>query len=1139
MSPAEHFSLSEPLPSGTVAIEASAGTGKTFTLASLALRYVAEAGLSIDQLLLVTFTRAAAADLRDRVRRRLSDALDALRSSAELPEGDEVLAIVAADDRDARAQRIEHALVNFDTATITTIHGFASQVLAGLGTTAPGNPDATMVENEDDLIRAACVDVITAAQLRGVLPDKLPSQRRLVELVKFVRNNPGIAVRPDLADIAGLDADSSDAELDNPVALRELLDAALEELLRRHELGGTRSYADVLTSFRDVLAADSALVQGLRQRYRVALIDEFQDTDPVQWSALSMLFQSDQTLALILVGDPKQSIYAFRGADVHTYLEAANSPGTARFTMGTNWRSDGAVIHSLEALFAGATFSGEDVEYVPVEAIEGHAALRVSDREGRALPGLRVRTATGGGLRTGPTITVEVAQNAIFADVAETIRAMLEEEQLPEASTPGAPRSMAASDIAVLVNANWEGASIQRELRRRGVPAVIVRGSSVLDSVATEQWRALLIALERPADPGRSRAAALTWFFGWSAKELANADDEKLADLQRMLFEWSTSLESGGVDEFFATLWFESGVSSRLLATGEGDRDLTDLQHLRALLRSNLGSHSQTAAGLLATLAQLEREAKSADTDDELYARQIESDALAVQIMTIHRAKGLEFPVVCIPSLYKQPWPNQNHRIVYFDEPSERRTLHLAGKSKKRGKRAEAESPEELSKREAIGEHLRKLYVATTRAEHQAIIWWAPTPSGRSSGLAHLLYARTAGVIDPSLFQALQVNVPKETGQELGALAALFSGVGDAAAIEELGPAPERPRRLSVGAVDAGGAELELPTLDRTLDRAIRRLSFSSITESAHAGAADPLDESLGDAGAADEFDDDEPVATLMPTGDLPLGDIAGGTVFGDLVHRILQQVDFAADELDAALVRLVTEAHKLTPWDVDDELLARGLKAAIETPLGPIASQLRLRDFGLRSHLNELNFELHFHTKGARPSVRDIGNLVGAHLGPGDPLRGWAEQLGAGLFDVDLAGHLTGSIDLVLRVPQSDGGRDRFVVADYKTNRLVRRDQPLTMEDYRPDRLVAPMTEHHYPLQALLYSVALHRYLRWRLPDYQPGSDLGGIAYLFVRGMVGEATPTADGLRYGVFPWRIPASLVEALSDLFERGPR
>jgi exodeoxyribonuclease V beta subunit len=332
---------------------------------------------------------------------------------------------------------------------------------------------------------------------------------------------------------------------------------------------------------------------------------------------------------------------------------------------------------------------------------------------------------------------------------------------------------------------------------------------------------------------------------------------------------------------------------------------------------------------------------------------------------------------------------------------------------------------------------------------------------------------------------------------------------------------------------------LGLAVLGRTPVRTNRRWSFTAISGRAHAEDIDPEDESLGDAGAADEATETPDVTPEEEeTGtDLPLGAVPGGKQFGTLVHEVLEQTDFAAEDLEAELRSQVGDALRWNTWPIDVTTLVTGLRAAIDTPLGPLLSGKRLRDFTRRDYLRELDFELRL-GESARPATdRDVGALILRHLPSGDPLRPWAESLASGLFDVELAGHLTGSIDLVLRVvdPFAPDAPPRFVVADYKTNKLPGFGRESRSSDYHPSQLPAAMIEHHYPLQALLYAVALHRYLRWRLPGYRPDDHLGGAAYLFVRGMVGADTPSDDGNPYGIFAWRVPPALVSELSDLLD----
>ena len=348
MSTPEDFSLLGSLPtSGRVAIEASAGTGKTYTLAGLVVRYVAEADVPVEELLMVTFTRAAAAELRDRVRTRLSEAAAALSSPEAIRADDDLLRFLAGTDRAHRRDRLERAVVDFDAATITTIHGFAQHVRATLGSTSRIDLDAALLEDTSDLVRAVCADVLAAESVASpATTDDLPKLESLPSLCFKVLGNPGIRVIP------GIDDEEATIVA---ARLRRLVDRVVDEVHRRRRAAGTLSFDDLLTQLREGLD-NPAAVAAVRRRFRVALIDEFQDTDPVQWDIFSRLFGNPgDGSALVLVADPKQAIYSFRGADVHTYLEAAREP-TKRFTLGMNWRSDGALLAALGRLFSGATF---------------------------------------------------------------------------------------------------------------------------------------------------------------------------------------------------------------------------------------------------------------------------------------------------------------------------------------------------------------------------------------------------------------------------------------------------------------------------------------------------------------------------------------------------------------------------------------------------------------------------------------------------------------------------------------------------------------------------------------------------------------------------------------------------------------
>ena len=263
------------------------------------------------------------------------------------------------------------------------------------------------------------------------------------------------------------------------------------------------------------------------------------------------------------------------------------------------------------------------------------------------------------------------------------------------------------------------------------------------------------------------------------------------------------------------------------------------------------------------------------------------------------------------------------------------------------------------------------------------------------------------------------------------------------------------------------------------------------------------------------------------------------GAEVGTFVHRVLEATDFAAGDLTAELTARVAEERARRGVEIGDAAaVVTGLQAAITTGLGPVLQGRRLADIARGDRLDELGFELPLvggDTPTGTTGPSRIAAVLRAHLPAGDPMAAYAERLSdAGLRDA-VRGYLTGSLDLVVRVRDSDG--ERYAVLDYKTNRLGDFDQPLTLADYHPDLIAAEMHRRHYSLQALLYLVALYRFLRWRVRGFDPDVQLAGAVYLFVRGCDGAATPSAGDRPYGVFGWRPAPGLVAALSDALDRG--
>jgi exodeoxyribonuclease V beta subunit len=427
---------------------------------------------------------------------------------------------------------------------------------------------------------------------------------------------------------------------------------------------------------------------------------------------------------------------------------------------------------------------------------------------------------------------------------------------------------------------------------------------------------------------------------------------------------------------------------------------------------------------------------------------------------------------------------------------------------------------------EERGEDLRLLYVALTRAKSQVVAWWAPSRNTPGSPLQRLLLHD-----DPQLPAPRSIDVPSDAGA-MTAFRARETASGGGLTVEAISPRP----RVRWTHAETASPPLELAVLARTLDAAWGRTSYSALTASAHETAR------LGsepEVAPKDDEADLEEVDAGAPAGDERLravgsvwDELPGGPAFGTLVHAVFEDLSEGAGDDARVREAVAGRVARLSP-DLDVDRLSSGISTAMATPLGPLAGDAALRDIPAADRLAELEFELPLAggdepraVQIARVALSDLVGLWRAHC-PDGPLSAYADAL-ADLPAAPLRGYLTGSIDAVLRV---DG--PRYLVVDYKTNRLGGRDEPLSAWHYRAAAMERAMIEAHYPLQALLYSVALHRYLRWRQPGYDPSTHLGGVLYLFVRGMSGPGVPGSGREVPGVFSWRPPADLVTGFSDV------
>lgn len=1060
------------LPEQTTVLEASAGTGKTHTIAALATRYLAVGRVRAANLAVISFSRAASAELASRIRDRMQHTLGALRDEVDdkdLDETDRLLRQGSAPEVQARITNLETALSDIDQAMFTTINKFSQAMLGELGVLADQDLEASFVEDLTVLRQ----QVIQDLYLSRFADDELPpiDAAQLQSHIGAALTHPQTELAPTLPD----------GTLHPVAAFAEL---ARQELTRRKQKLGWFTYDDQLSRLRDALTGPNGeqAAARLRQRCQVVLVDEFQDTDPVQWEILETAFHGQ--VPLVLIGDPKQSIYTFRDADLFTY-SAATQVADDVFSMSTNYRSDPALVSQVQNFFAGCEL-GNGIGVPPVTA----ANCTVDPKR----TGMRIRT-----LPASAPLGVQAARDLVVADLTSLVTELLQ-------------AGVKAPDIAILVNVNARGRQIARALTTAGVPVALSGAEAVFETGPASHWLVLLRALTEPRT-SNLRRALLTDFVGFSYEQLAQSPESELMTWTGTLHGWAKVLADSGVAALFATIGATTGpdgrtFAARLLQRPRGDRDLTDYTHLGELL----GAHPVRSGHERQLLNWLDAAIKG-ETERSDRLRKIETDHEAVQIMTVHRSKGLQFPVVLLPEAWDTPTHADEGKPIRFHQDG-KRILDLGGKnSPGRPDRMQ------LARAEESADQLRKFYVALTRAKQQTIMWWANTKRNTAgSPMQRLLFRDRSGPAEP--LPSYRVELHNDLTR--------LKWLNEAGVVVEEAH-PGTPERYEPPASVA--PRLELPSFTRQIDREWRRTSYSGLTQGAH-------DRLLAPPAPVNQVDDEPPPVPAAqdnpPVGPpSPMAELPGGTSFGSLVHLIFEHLDWFTTDPDQLLARLEHAAQDALlryPLPVEAAKLAAALLPALRTPLGPLADGSALHQIAPVDRLSELDFEIGLGSPRSAPTLNDVATLVHKWLPADDPLHAYPQELSQpGLGDQLLRGFLTGSIDSVFRV--GSGASARYVVVDYKTNRLGAED--LRLSHYDAAAMAAEMIRSHYPLQALLYQVALHRFLTQRLSGYRADTHLGGVGYLFVRGMGGPD----QGSGTGVFTWRPPSGLVVELSTLLAGG--
>ena len=1224
-------------------IEASAGTGKTWNICGLYLRLLLEGRLEVQRILVVTFTNAATAELRERIRQRIVDTLAWLHAEAagETPaSGDDFVERLIRTGRHRHGLRTEDmvarlglALATFDEASIFTIHGFCQRALADTPFTAQMPLAMDLVRDDADWVAEAANDFwrrrIAADDLdaglaghlvaskdspagfaallkrhlskplaRAAWPDDLESARHLPsdaliathavarEIWHGQRDGVEDLLQRSLGALSAvsykeetvrtavaswdelLRGDDGLVALDVVVPKLELLGAARlaaatkkKQVTPLHEFfdvaqrlldlrakatqalaygrlallkamfdEGTRAqreakrrqrviaFDDMLFNLHDRLTrGDSPWLAGeLKKRFPAALIDEFQDTDPLQFAIFKTIYTTptDDTLSdapLFFVGDPKQAIYSFRNADIQTYL-AAGDHAVAHYSLAENQRSTEPLIRALNQLFMAnpRAFMMDGLGYQEV-AFGKKPRQPLVDTSAPSAPSAPLQVWTLPTADDGEPMFQRDAMPAVVAATATEIARLLAAAQRGEVTLGRAPgeRPLAAGDIAVLVRSNAQGTQIRQALTARGVGSVELSQASVFRSSDAEELDRVLTAVLEPARERTLKAALSTELMGYDAtriEALAGDESELLAAVQRFA-GWREVWLQRGVG-FMLRQWLAAEqVAGRLLARPDGERRLTNLLHLIECLHEAGERHA--APDTLLRWFQSQR--VSPDADDATQLR-LESDQNLVQIVTIHKSKGLEYPVVFCPFLWSAARGGRGDGLTglaYHDDDGH--TVIDYG-HEFRDEERQKEIKQRL-KLEDSAETLRLVYVALTRAVHRCVIVAGcyrtagryPSATGSTRSLLNWLVAG-AGMTPEEWFEHKNGAAPIAAAWQAlaersgGAIGVVPLPRGDAATLHMPRPAPD-----SLAALAA----------PRTLPGGWRIGSFSAIAHgAAHDRSGVDHDLRVVETPATPAADAAPP---FRPTDDDPLH-FPRGPAAGEAIHHAFEMATFTdpatwPSAVDGALRLLRTMGVADAPGDdggaLRARMLARLLEATLHTPL-PLGTPhpLRLADLPSSRRLVELEFHLPSH----RFDAGALNDTLAAH-GVAMPRLSFPA----------LRGFLKGFIDLVF---EHEG---RYFILDWKSNHLG--DTPA---HYGQPSMAAAMRDQGYHLQYLLYLVALARYLRRRLADYDPERHLGGAVYLFVRG-VRPDWQDADGAPTGVFFHRPTPAMIARLSSLFD----
>ncbi|MCV2885204.1 exodeoxyribonuclease V subunit beta [Aestuariibacter sp. AA17] len=1206
-------SVTFPL-TGPSLIEASAGTGKTYTIVNLYLRLLLGDGCEphdIENILVVTFTKAATAELRERIRARLHDAYMAFYADKLDNVNDEVLhhLIHHCQDKGMALRRLNLAIRQMDEAAVFTIHSFCQRMLSEHAFESGANYDVDMVMDESQWVELAVndywrreiapqdthwIEMVMSVfnspdQLRQTLRpllyrsvriddahDVMQLEHNVKEYVHAVKRfklwwlNANLSAKlleaglkknhsvgkaafhekilafcqsddivPQFSSAPSWESITSDKiqkalpkTLDKPLdidftviddlhlTLTSIQRALKPSIIAHAQHAVSQLLADIkqrlsliapddlLRVLHDALRhpqTGKKLAEAIRQSYPAALIDEFQDTDAIQFSIFESLYLSLQSgspqdndnhrlineipvdapnmtspCCFIMIGDPKQAIYAFRGADIFTYIQAKRCLSEERlFTLTKNYRTQSSLVHSVNHIFArqkNAFMMDADIPFMPVQAHQSETAITIGNKRLNALTFRHLRSDTDKPLSWSEASVIMATDAALQVKELLTLNAMVAE------------RAIRAGDCCMLVRDRQEATLLRTALRQQGIDSVFQVRQSVFSSTVARDLYLLLHAIANPAEEQALRAVFCSSLFVMDAAEIDAlfSDEKRWQAVLDQCYSWQKSWLRYGIMHTVMQVCEQFDVFRRnVMHFEDGQRRVTDLRHVTELLQEQ---HAKTPS-MSQVLHWFSEHLHEPDDNHEAQQIRLETDENLVQIVTMHSAKGLEYPVVFIPFACRA---REANNALYHDANHALR----ADLNNQEARLALAES-------ERLAEDIRLLYVALTRAVyHCSVGIWNPGDRKKQSVFTrsalgalliqeHCAMNDTDNVDDGVLAKAIMALVEAKSSNTMDLSDTAYHQIDPSA----MAQAPHVTARNDKG---SDKSALALSTVTRHNLQTWRLASYSSISkqrqEIEHHTLLPGRDEGERDI---------EPQKPSVDIDALPTRfAFEKGAQAGSFLHGVLEHCTF--NSLD----NLPDIVAQQSQWfGIDEEWhikLVDWITEVLNTPLTGALCDAKLSDLPATHILPEMEFHL---------PMKQVKEAQFNHI-----LNQFMPGKAKYYRFQEINGMLKGFIDLTFC------HQNQYYVADYKSNHLG-----YHFDDYTQDNLEAAMDDHDYHLQAILYSLAMHRWLRRKLVNYDYDTHFGGAYYLFLRGM----SEAQQGR--GVYFSRPEKAFIDALDALFD----